>query len=179
MGRVMLSIQTITAFDTSLFYWFQDRRQMHTGVTALSRNISRLGDGVLYLLLAGLLAVLEPLDGVLFLRLGLLAFAVELPLYLLLKNVIRRDRPCQRLDVKSVVTPLDKFGFPSGHAAGAFVFASVMAHVYPSVALFTYMVAMLIGLSRVVLGVHYPADIVAGAVVGVVCTKLCIGFVGG
>jgi undecaprenyl-diphosphatase len=175
----MLSIQTITAFDTSLFYWFQDRRQMHGGITALSRNISRLGDGVLYLLLGGLLAVLEPLDGVSFLRLGLLAFAVELPFYLILKNVIRRDRPCQRLGFKSVVTPLDKFGFPSGHAAAAFVFATVMAHVYPSVALFTYVVAMLIGLSRVVLGVHYPADIVAGAVVGVVCAKLSIGLVGG
>ncbi|BBB31236.1 phosphatase PAP2 family protein [Neptunomonas japonica] len=175
----MLSIQTITAFDTSLFYWFQDRRQMHAGITTLSRNVSRLGDGVLYLLLGGLLALFEPQDGVSFLRLGLFAFVVELPLYLFLKNIIRRDRPCQRLDLKSVVTPLDKFGFPSGHAAAAFVFASVLAHVYPSVALLTYIIAILIGISRVVLGVHYPADIVAGAVVGIVCAKLCIGVVGG
>lgn len=175
----MFSIQAITAFDTSVFFWLQDRRQMHAGVTSLSRNISRLGDGALYLLLGGLLALFEPLDGASFLRLGLLAFAIELPLYLLLKNIIRRDRPCQRWGLKSVVTPLDKFGFPSGHAAAAFVFASVLAHVYPSVALLTYMIAMLIGISRVVLGVHYPADIVAGAVVGVVCAKLCIGFMGG
>ena len=175
----MLSIQVITAFDTSLFYWFQDRRRMHAGVTALSRYISRLGDGALYLFLGGLLATFEPLYGASFLRLGLLAFVIELPLYLLLKNVIRRDRPCQRLGLESVVTPLDKFGFPSGHAAAAFVFASVLAHVYPAVALFAYFTAMLIGISRVVLGVHYPADIVAGAIVGVVCGKLCVELWGG
>ncbi|WP_028470638.1 phosphatase PAP2 family protein [Neptunomonas japonica] len=175
----MLSIQTITTFDTSLFYWFQNRRQMHAGITTLSRNISRLGDGAVYPFLGGLIALFEPLDGVSFLHLGLLAFAIELPLYLILKHIIRRDRPCQRLDLKSVVTPLDKFGCPSGHAAAAFVFASVMAHVYPSVALLAYVVAILIGTSRVVLGVHYPADIVAGAVVGIVCAKLCIGLVGG
>ncbi|MGY8871398.1 MAG: phosphatase PAP2 family protein [Pseudomonadales bacterium] len=175
----MLSLQAISAFDTSLFYWFQDRRQMYAGMTALSRNISRLGDGALYLLLGSLLAIFESLDGASFLRLGLLAFVIELPLYLLLKNIIRRDRPCRRLDLESVITPLDKFGFPSGHAAAAFVFASVLAHVYPSVGLLAYMTAMLIGVSRVVLGVHYPADIVAGAAVGVICAKLCIGFWGG
>ncbi|SIT12253.1 phosphatase PAP2 family protein [Neptunomonas antarctica] len=171
----MLSLQTINTFDTSLFYWFQSRRQMHAGVTLTSRYISRLGDGVMYILLGMLLAIFEPQDGAAFFRSGLFAFLIEFPLYLFLKNTIRRDRPCERLSVEVAVKPTEKFGFPSGHAAAAFVFASVLSQIYPSIALLAYSIAMLISVSRVVLGVHYPADIVAGAAVGIVCGFLSVG----
>ena len=99
---------------------------------------------------------------------GLLAFAIELPLYLVLKNTIRRDRPCYRFEnFDAFITPSDKFSFPSGHAAAAFVFATVFSHYYPAMTELSYSIAVLIGLSRVMLGVHYPTDIVAGAALGV------------
>ena len=51
-----------------------------------------------------------------FLIVGLVAFAIELPLYKLLKNGIKRDRPCENLsDVYRRVSPSDQFSFPSGH----------------------------------------------------------------
>jgi undecaprenyl-diphosphatase len=129
----------------------------------------------MYILLGMLLAVFEPQDGAAFLRSGLFAFLIEYPLYLFLKNTIRRDRPCEQFGLEAAIKPSEKFGFPSGHSAAAFVFATVLAQIYPSVALLAYSIAMLIGVSRVLLGVHYPADIVAGAVVGIICGFLSVG----
>lgn len=88
-----------------------------------------------------------------------------------LKALIGRVRPCMGLaGVHALVfaTPTDP-SFPSGHAAGAFAVASFVAletraHVVLKVALFV--VALGIALSRVVLGVHYPSDILAGALLG-------------
>ena len=132
-----------------------------------SRNLSRLGDGIFYVVVGVLLALFEPAHGQDFLVYGLLAFGLELPLYIILKNTIKRQRPCYRFGhLNAHIVPSDKFSLPSGHAAAAFVFAAVVAFYYPSFAVFAYVGAGLIGLSRVFLGVHYPTDIAAGAVLG-------------
>jgi undecaprenyl-diphosphatase len=55
---------------------------------------------------------------------------------------------------------------PSGHAASAFAFATGVAHVLPREALPLYALAALVGYSRVHTGVHFPADVVAGSVLG-------------
>lgn len=88
-----------------------------------------------------------------------------------LKALFGRARPCMCLaDVHALVfsTPTDP-SFPSGHAAGAFAFAAYVAfeartHVLVKAAIFA--LAAGIGLSRVVLGVHFPSDVLAGAVLG-------------
>jgi undecaprenyl-diphosphatase len=65
-----------------------------------------------------------------------------------------------------VITPADRFSFPSGHATAAFLFAGLAAVSFPVLAPFAYVWASLIALSRVVLGVHFPSDILAGALLG-------------
>ncbi|WP_188751453.1 phosphatase PAP2 family protein [Marinobacterium zhoushanense] len=163
----MNRLHKLTAIDTRIFYWCNDLHRS-LGMAPVSRFVSRLGDGVLYLLLGLGLALWEQELGLTFLEVGLIAFALELPLYLLLKNTIRRDRPCHRLaGFRAVIEPSDKFSFPSGHAAAAFLFATVLASFYPTLALGAFIVAAMIGLSRVLLGVHYPTDIAAGALLGV------------
>jgi len=163
----MTRLQKLTAVDTRLFYWCNDLHR-NLGMAPVSRFISRLGDGVLYLLLGLGFALWEPERGAVFLEVGLIAFALELPLYLLLKNTIRRDRPCHRLaGFRAVIEPSDRFSFPSGHAAAAFLFATVLASFYPSLAPAVFTVAAMIGLARVLLGVHYPTDIAAGALLGI------------
>jgi len=163
----MNTLRKITSYDAVAFYWCHGFTQMPRLATC-SRLISRLGDGGLYLALGLSLALLEIQNGQDFLMAGLLAFAIELPLYLVLKNTIRRDRPCYRFEnFDAFITPSDKFSFPSGHAAAAFVFATVFSHYYPAMTELSYSIAVLIGLSRVMLGVHYPTDIVAGAALGV------------
>lgn len=132
-----------------------------------ARFISRLGDGYLYVVLALAIWWLDLDQGEYFLLAGLMAFSIELPLFLLLKNTIRRPRPKESI-VGFVPRhkPSDEFSFPSGHTAAAFVFATLVAAFYPQFMLAAFIVAGLIGASRVVLGVHYPSDIAAGIVLG-------------
>ena len=174
----MNTLRKITSYDAVAFYWCHGFTQMPRLAT-ISRLISRLGDGGLYLALGLSLALLEVQDGEAFLLAGLLAFTIELPLYLILKNTIKRDRPCHRFDnFDAFIVPSDKFSFPSGHAAAAFVFATVFSHFYPSMLELSYSVAVLIGLSRVMLGVHYPTDIAAGAVLGTSCAVIALSLSG-
>jgi undecaprenyl-diphosphatase len=63
---------------------------------------------------------------------------------------------------------------PSGHTAAAFLMASILSSFYPSVTVFVYLWALSIGFSRVLLGVHYPGDILAGAALGLGISALSI-----
>lgn len=156
----------LTRVDTQLFQWCFNKTSPRD-YTAI-RLVSRTGDGYLYLVLGILLWQFESFHGELFLYTGLLAYALELPLFVLLKRLFKRQRPCdvlQQLRVK--ITPHDKFSLPSGHTAAAFLMATLLSHYYPSVAVLAYVWASLIGLSRVLLGVHYPGDILAGALLGI------------
>jgi undecaprenyl-diphosphatase len=94
-----------------------------------------------------------------------------------LKALFGRARPCMCLaDVHALVfaTPTDP-SFPSGHAAGAFAFAAFVAlesSVDRWVKVSLFAVAAGIALSRVVLGVHFPSDVLAGAILGCVTSAV-------
>lgn len=62
--------------------------------------------------------------------------------------------------------PLTDFSLPSGHAATSFALAGSLALVYPRFAPGVFAVAFLISIGRVAVGVHYPTDIIAGAIIG-------------
>ncbi len=130
--------------------------------------LSKTADGPLYLLLAlGLLAFDVPAAAE-FMQLLLLAFAIELPLYLALKNSIRRARPADVLTafMQAHITPSDRFSLPSGHTAGAFVLVTALACYYPLFLPLALCWACGIALSRILLGVHFPLDVLAGATLG-------------
>lgn len=158
--------QRLVAFDVSLYYLCFGTCRLPM-MSTVSRWISTLGNGGLYLAIGLLVAWFELEKGADFLITGLALFAIELPVYILLKQTIKRDRPCDHFeDVTPQITPSDRFSLPSGHAAAAFVFATVLTYYYPSLMLPAYGVAVLIAVSRVFLGVHYPTDIIAGAALG-------------
>lgn len=101
---------------------------------------------------------------------ALAAFSIELPLYKLVKHVVRRSRPCNVLSpAEPGVRVRDRFSFPSGHTAGAFLMATVVSSFYPLISAVFFAWAALVGLSRIYLGVHYPTDVLAGMVVGICC----------
>lgn len=90
----------------------------------------------------------------------------------LLKRTVSRPRPVVR--VADLVRIPDRYSFPSGHAAAAASVALAYASAFPAFAPLILATAMIVGMSRVVLGVHFPADVIAGQLVTTV-TAVCLG----
>jgi undecaprenyl-diphosphatase len=85
-----------------------------------------------------------------------------------LKRLSHRQRPCQlEPHCWSKVLPPDKFSFPSGHTMTAFSIALVLSYYYPSLEGTLLFLALSIGFSRIVLGMHFLSDVLAGIVLGV------------
>ncbi len=161
-------LQRVHKADTGAFLWLHVTKQIPYRKSV--RWLSRSGDGYLYVLIGLVIWWLEPALGPKFAAACVLAYMLEVVLYLVLKNLIKRNRPAIHIaSYKPWITPSDQFSFPSGHTAAAFVFAGLMCEFYPAVAGLFLLWASLIGLSRVLLGVHYPSDIAAGALLGTSC----------
>ena len=166
-------LQRIHHLDTLLFLWLHVTKRYPYRKSI--RWISRSGDGPFYIVITLIILFLDSQQSMAFLAAGLLAYVGEVSLYLLLKNTIRRDRPAVRIETyEAWIVPSDKFSFPSGHTAAAFVFACLLLQFYPLFAAPAFIWASLIGASRVLLGVHYPSDIAAGTLLGCSCAFTAI-----
>ncbi|MBS1516523.1 MAG: phosphatase PAP2 family protein [Bacteroidetes bacterium] len=92
-----------------------------------------------------------------------------------LKMYFQRIRPCHVLtDVNILINCSESYSFPSNHAVNNFAAAYFFSYFYPDVKYFLYSGAAVISISRVMCGVHYPFDILAGAVVGILFAMLII-----
>ncbi len=86
----------------------------------------------------------------------------------LLKRLSQRQRPCQiEPHCWSKVLPPDKFSFPSGHTMTAFSIALVLSYFYHGMEVPVFFFAGSIAISRIVLGMHFLSDVLAGAILGV------------
>lgn len=84
-----------------------------------------------------------------------------------LKNLIERIRPCNELpDVNILVGCTGSFSFPSAHAVNNFAAAVFFTMLFPKYKWPLFIVAFLLASSRVYVGVHYPSDIIGGALIG-------------
>lgn len=142
--------------------------------------VSRLGDGLFWYALMGVLVVVDGLAG---LRASLhlaLTGLVALAFYKLLKRWIRRPRPFASDErIHAWVAPLDEFSFPSGHTLHAVAFSLVaMAH-YPILAMLLVPFTASVAVSRVVLGLHYPSDVLAATAIGSALAALSLWLVPG
>ena len=137
----------------------------------LIRWISRSADGHVYPALLIPMALVQP-DQWRVLGIFLFSFSVELAAYKLIKQLVKRPRPFHKLDgLARLIVPQDFFSFPSGHTAGAWVVALSVACCYPGLTTPAYLWAVLVGYSRIYLGVHYPTDVMAGAGLGILSVK--------
>jgi undecaprenyl-diphosphatase len=137
------------------------------GVRRLFSIISRLGDGVFWYTLLVFLPVAYG-DAGLYpaLRMALVGL-LGLLLYKYLKTRLSRERPYITLAGVVAGTPaLDRYSFPSGHTLHAVSFTVLACSSFPALAWLCVPFATLVAASRVVLGLHYPTDVLAGAGIG-------------
>ena len=162
----MKLLDSLTHYDHRMLLWCMDLR-FHKQLIQLARVVSKTGDGYLQVILPLGIYLLSTEHGSNFLSLVLLAFAIERPLYWVLKNSFKRNRPPDIIPCfKSIVEASDKFSFPSGHTAASFLLATLCYLYFGAIALPLFIWALFVGISRVLLGVHFPTDILAGSVLG-------------
>lgn len=89
---------------------------------------------------------------------------------LIIKNLVQRPRPYVSWpEISSAVGAVSEWSFASGHATSSFACATALALCFGKKGALAYILAVLIAVSRVYIGVHYPTDILAGAVIGALC----------
>lgn len=164
--RSILALQWLADLDARLFLGLNSLHQ-RMQLETLARFISFTGDGYLYLMMGVALPLLFPDQGSTFLLVSLLAFVIELPIYWVLKRSFKRRRPFHVVQALApVLKPSDEFSFPSGHTTAAFMIAGIISICFPDFSLLAYTWAALIGLSRVMLRVHFISDVLAGMALG-------------
>lgn len=131
------------------------------------RAISRLGDGVFwYTVMMGILLT-QGDDATIPVLTMLSAGLTGTLVYKWIKGKTLRPRPYEvHQDIWLTGRPLDRFSFPSGHTLHAVAFTVTGLSFYPELTLLLLPFTVLVAMSRVVLGLHYPSDVFAGASIG-------------
>lgn len=137
--------------------------------------ITSLGNGgVIWILIAAVLIINKKYRNVGFIAIGALILATVLGEGIL-KHLVQRVRPSADIPAVNllIAKPLS-YSFPSGHTASSFAVAGVLAKYLKKYSLGFLGLASLIAFSRLYLYVHYPTDVVAGIILGLLCSKLVI-----
>lgn len=131
------------------------------------RIVSRLGDGLFwYVMLLSIWLMQGLMYGIQMIYL-VLSGSVGTLIYKVLKIKTVRPRPYQ---VHQVIRlgerPLDHFSFPSGHTLHAVMTTIVFGYIQPYLLIMMLPFTVLVAISRMVLGLHYPSDVLVGAIMG-------------
>ncbi|MFU9047239.1 phosphatase PAP2 family protein [Acinetobacter tibetensis] len=136
-------------------------------VALFFKLISRLGDGFFWYIMLMSLWILQGLSYSLQMLYLILGSLLGTAIYKILKTKTVRPRPYQVHQViRLCERPLDHFSFPSGHTLHAVMASVVIGYVQPILLVLMLPFTVLVALSRMVLGLHYPSDVAVGAVIG-------------
>ena len=154
-------------FDFGILNWIQENMRCEA-LDAFFSTITHLADyGFVLIIIAMLLAVFKKY------RKCAIATAVSMGLGFLLtnaflKNLVARPRPCWlNPGVNMLIAVPQDYSFPSGHSMVSFIAATVLWHYDRRWGAAAYVLAVLIGFSRLYLYVHFPTDVLCGAVLGI------------
>ncbi len=133
----------------------------------IMKAISRLGDGYAGVLLGLSFYVFGVESATYYFLRGLSGGLLCILVFVLIKNTVHRTRPFERhTDRDPHMKPPDKYSFPSGHTMFAFSMIFTAGPIHPALIAGIIVFAILVALSRVIVRVHYPLDVIGGAIFG-------------
>lgn len=169
-------LEKLFSIDASLLLYLQEnvRNPILTKVLVF---ITTLGNGgFVFILFGALLLVFKKTrkDGILY----SLALILNLLLTnLVLKNLFMRPRPYTVIEGLTIlINPPHGYSFPSGHTSAAFCLAMILFFINKKASVVAFLFAVMMGFSRMYTGVHYPTDVLGGAITGVI-SALIVGLV--
>jgi len=137
------------------------------GLGPLLTLASRLGDGWLWAAVIVALPWLAGSTGTACAVRMVAVLLVNLLIYFIVKRWIARPRPARSCPgIRECTRPLDEYSFPSGHTLHAVAFSVILGAYFPGCRPLVWSFTALIALSRVVLGLHYPSDVLVAAAIG-------------
>jgi undecaprenyl-diphosphatase len=165
-------LKQINIFDNYVLF-FINRRMKNKYLDKIMPVITSLGNlGVVWLAIAVILLFVEEdksIGEVVILTMIFSTIVGEG----IIKHLVRRVRPCNQKNNSTllIVKPIS-YSFPSGHTLSSFAAAEVLSIYFINYKIIFITIALLIAVSRIYLYVHYPTDVIAGMLIGILCSKL-------
>ena len=129
--------------------------------------VSKAGDGSAWFVFGGVILLIDGSAALPAMGRMLITAAAGIAVYKLLKNRLVRERPfISHGNIECATAPLDRYSFPSGHTLHAVSFAIMLTHYLPALGWIVIPFAVLVAASRTILGLHYPSDVIVGALIG-------------
>ncbi|KOF57986.1 MULTISPECIES: phosphatase PAP2 family protein [Clostridium] len=162
----------VNSFDNYILFFIKNHIQ-NKYLDKLMPMITNMGNlGVIWIVMAAALILNEPYE--------LIGYMVILTLIIssivgegIIKHIVRRARPYNKqTSIKLLIAKPISYSFPSGHTLSSFAVAEVLSMYFVKYKLIFMAIACLIALSRVYLFVHYPTDVIAGIILGVLFSKI-------
>lgn len=167
----------IQQMDENIICWIQEHL-LHSVLDSAMIWISRSGNSGFIWIFLGVLFVFMGLRKREWIRRGMSLLlclgTTAVVCNLILKPWVARIRPYDLLQFSIMIPPLSDYSFPSGHTSASFAAATAIYATHHKWGIAAYVFAALMGFSRLYLGVHFPTDVLAGAVIGTVTARLTL-----
>ena len=164
--------------EANILLWIQENVRADW-LTPIVKCITYLGNGGIFWILLTLLFLCMPKYRKTGATCATALIFDLLSVNMLIKNLVARPRPYTKIEgLVHIIGDQSDFSFPSGHTAASFAAVTVLLMCAPKkISIPMTVLAVLISLSRLYVGVHYPTDILGGVVIGVICGVAAVYFV--
>lgn len=156
----------MTDLDIGILYWLQDH-VVCSFLTPLMKTATTLGNGgILWILMCLILMIPKSTR-----KIGIIAAlslaVVSILNNMILKIIVARPRPFTFADIQLLISAPKSYSFPSGHAASSFATATAVFLGNKKFGVIALILATLVAFSRLYFFVHYPTDVLFGAIEGI------------